>query len=121
MNNLRSIPRIIHVQDRDINYYMENNNTQYKNKYKNTYSYKQNGKKNNDNYAYSQRLQGPDCVLLPLVNNLYIAFRISSSRRNANDRTSFSFELPLLQSSPVVEISSLLNFIHTSLAKLFSM
>ena len=50
MNNLRSIPRIIHVQDRDINYYVENNNTQYKNKYKNTYSYKQNDKKNNDNY-----------------------------------------------------------------------
>ena len=121
MNNLRSIPRIIHVQDRDINYYVENNNTQYKNKYKNTYSYKQNDKKNNDNYAYSQRLQGPDCVLLPLVNNLYIAFRISSSRRNANDPTSFSFELPLLQSSPVVEISSRLNFIHISLAKLFSM
>ena len=42
MNNLRSIPRIIHVQDRDINYYVENNNRQYKNKYKNTYSYKQN-------------------------------------------------------------------------------
>ena len=119
MNNLRSIPRIIHVQDRDINYYVENNNTQYKNKYKNTYSYKQNDKKNNDNDAYSQRLH--DRVLLPLVDNLYIAFLIASSRRNANDRTSFSFELPLLQSSPVVEISSLLNFMHISLAKLFSM
>jgi len=84
---------------------MENNNTQYKSKYKNTYSYKQTDKKNNDNDAYSQRLHGPDRVLLPLVDNLYIAFRIASSRRNANDRTSFSFKLPLLQSSPVVEIS----------------
>ena len=123
MHNLHSIPRIIHVQDRDINYYMENNNAQHKNKYKNTYSYKQNDKENNDNDAYLQRLHGPDRVLLSLVDNLYIAFRIASSRRDANDRTSFSFsfELPLLQSSPVVEISSRLNFIHISLAKLFSM
>ena len=121
MHNLHSIPRIIHVQDRDINYYMENNNAQYKNKYKNTYSYIQNDKENNDNDAYLQRLHGPDRVLLSLIDNLYIAFRIASSRRDANDRTSFSFELPLLQFSPVVEISSRLNFIHISLAKLFSM
>ena len=84
MHNLHSIPKIIHVQDRDIDYYMENNNAQYKNKYKNTYSYKQNDKENNDNDAYLQRLHGPDRVLLSLVDNLYIAFRIASSRRDAN-------------------------------------
>ena len=55
------------------------------------------------------RNHGPDCVLLPLV------------RLHANGRTSYSFELLLLQSSPVVEISSLLNFIHISFAKLFFM
>ena len=37
MHDLSSIPRIIHVQDRNINYYMKNNNTQYKNKYKTIY------------------------------------------------------------------------------------
>ena len=52
-----SIPRIIHVQDRNMNYYMKNNNMQYEDKYKNTYSSKQKEKKNNDNDAYSQRLQ----------------------------------------------------------------
>ena len=59
MHNLRSIPRIIHVQDRNINYYVKNNNsdTQCKNKYKKTYSCKQIEKKNNDNDAFSQRLQ----------------------------------------------------------------
>ena len=59
MHNLRSIPRIIHVQNRNLNYYMKKNNsdTQYKNKYKNTYSRKQMEKKNNDNDAFSQRLQ----------------------------------------------------------------
>ena len=45
------------------------------------------------------RDHGPDCVLLPLVVNLHIAFQIASPTRNANDRTSFSFELLLLQSS----------------------
>ena len=49
MHNLSSIPRIIHVQDRNINNYMKNNYTKYKNKYKNTCSSKQNEKKNNDN------------------------------------------------------------------------
>ena len=66
------------------------------------------------------RDHGPDCVLLPLVDNLYIAFRIVSPTRNANDRTSFSFELLLLQSSPIVEICSLLNLMQISFAKHFS-
>ena len=56
MHNLSSIPRIIHVQDRNINYYMKNNNMRYKNKYKNTYSSKQNEKKKNDNDAYLRML-----------------------------------------------------------------
>ena len=50
------------------------------------------------------RDHGPDCVLLPLVDNVYIAFEIASPTRNANDQTSFSFELLLLQSSPIVSI-----------------
>ena len=57
---------------------------------------------------------GSDCVLLPLVDNLYIAFPITLSTLSANYRTFFSLELLLLQSSPVVEISSLLNFIRIS-------
>ena len=67
------------------------------------------------------RNHGPDCLSLPLADNLYTAYRIASSTHNANDRTSSPFELLLLQSSPIVEISSLLNFIHISFAKLFSM
>ena len=103
--HLSSIPRIIHVHDRNMNYYMKNNNTQYKNKYKNTYSSKQNEKKNNGNDAYSQRIHGPEWIFaFPwIVDNRFP--KIASSTVNANDRTS-SFELLLLQSSPVVEISS---------------
>ena len=56
MHNLSSMPRIIHVQGRNKNYQMKNNNTPYKSNYKNIYSSKQNEKKNNDNDSYSQWL-----------------------------------------------------------------
>ena len=92
MHNLRSIPRIIHVQNRNLNYYMiRNTKTSIKtptlaNKWKrktmimmpfhNGYSLLRN--------------HGPYCVLLSLVDNLFITFRIASSTCNTNDRTSFS-------------------------------
>ena len=115
MHNLRFIPRIIHEQDRNINYYVKNNNsdTQYKNKYKKTYSMIMMPFHN----GYSLlRNHGPDCVLLPLVDNLYHHFP---------NRVVYMQHKPLsfaaIFNSPVVEISSLLNFIRISFAKLFSM
>ena len=82
---------------------MNTNNTQYKNKHKNTYSSKQNWKKNDDNDAYHNCYKttvtavcfSSSCLVVNL--SLSESFRLHATQTTVPLLRSSSFELLLLQ------------------------